>query len=95
MKKILITGGTVFVSRYFAEHFKSKYEVYVLNRNTRKQVKGVHLIEADRNSLKDKLKSYDFDAIVDVCSYNKADIENLLNGLSSVKEYIFISSSAV
>ena len=48
--KMLITGGTVFVSRFAAEYFVKKgHEVWVLNRNTRPQVPGVHLIEADRN----------------------------------------------
>lgn len=41
MKKVLITGGTVFVSRYLAEHYVANgYEVYVLNRNTRTQSEG-------------------------------------------------------
>lgn len=32
MKKILVTGGTVFVSRYIAEYYVAAgYEVYVLN----------------------------------------------------------------
>ena len=56
MRKILITGGTLFVSRYIAEHFvkfipeytiEQEAEVYVLNRGTHRQVKGVHLIECD------------------------------------------------
>lgn len=52
MKKILITGGTVFVSRYAAQYFVDKgYEVYVVNRNSRPQVPGVKLIEADRHDL--------------------------------------------
>lgn len=52
MKKILVTGGTVFVSRYVAEYFeKQGHEVYVLNRNSRSQSAGVTLIEADRNAL--------------------------------------------
>ena len=56
MKKVLVTGGTVFVSRYIAEYYvKKNYDVYVLNRNTRQQSKGVHLIKADRNNLKDVL----------------------------------------
>lgn len=38
MKKVLITGGTVFVSRYIAEYYvKKEYEVYVLNRNNKPQ----------------------------------------------------------
>lgn len=94
--KILVTGGTVFVSKFVASYFVQKnYEVYVLNRNTKPQVDGVNLICADRNSLKDTLKSYSFDAVIDVCGYNKKDIENLLNGLSPVEKYIFISSSSV
>jgi len=34
MRKILVTGGTIFVSRYIAEYFAGKGDaVYVLNRN--------------------------------------------------------------
>ena len=45
MKKILVTGGTVFVSRYIAEYYVTKgYDVYVLNRNTKEQSKGVILV---------------------------------------------------
>ena len=44
MKKILVTGGTTFVSKYAAEYFVNMgYEVYVLNRNTKSQVRGVKL----------------------------------------------------
>lgn len=96
MRKILVTGGTVFVSRYVAEYFVKKGEdVYVLNRNIRPQSAGVKLVEADRNALGDTLKNYDFDVVVDVTSYTKADVENLVNALGAIKEYIFISSSAV
>ena len=96
MRKILVTGGTVFVSRYVAEYFVKKGdEVYVLNRNTRPQSEDVKLIEADRGALGDKLKNYDFDVVVDVTSYTKVDVENLVNALGVIKEYVFISSSAV
>lgn len=96
MKKILITGGTVFVSKFTASYFVKKgYQVYVLNRGTRQQVEGVHLICADRNNLKDQLKEYSFDAVIDVCAYRKEDIKNLLDALGEFKDYLFISSSAV
>ena len=96
MKKILVTGGTVFVSKYVAEYFAIQgYEVYVLNRNTRPQCEGVTLIEADRNSLGEALRGYHFDAVLDITSYTAKDVENLLNALGSFKEYIFVSSSAV
>ena len=67
MKKILITGGTVFVSRYAAQYFVDKgYEVYVVNRNSRPQVPGVKLIETDRHDLGDKLKDIYFDVVADI-----------------------------
>ena len=96
MRTILVTGGTVFVSRYVAEYFAKKGDkVYVLNRNNRPQSEGITLIEADRNELGDKLKGYQFDVILDITAYTKQDIENLVNALDEIKDYIFISSSAV
>ncbi len=95
MKKILVTGGTVFVSRYIAEYYVSKgYEVYVLNRNSRPQSHGVTLIEADRHCLKDQLRSYRFDVVIDT-GYNGKDVDLLLKALGDFDRYIFISSSAV
>lgn len=96
MKKILVTGGTVFVSRSLAEYFVSKGdEVYVLNRNSRPQPAGTRLIEADRYQLGDALKAYDFDVVIDANSYTGQEMELLLQALPDIKEYIFISSSAV
>lgn len=96
MRKILVTGGTVFVSRFVANYFVQKGDdVYVLNRNSRPQVPGVTLIEADRNNLGDKLRGFDFDAVLDITSYTRQDVENLLSALDTVRDYIFISTSAV
>lgn len=73
MKKVLVTGGTVFVSRYIAEYYVAKgCEVYVLNRGSREQSKGVTLIEADRHNLGEILREYSFDVIVDT-AYNAND----------------------
>ena len=94
--KLLITGGTVFVSKYAATYFQKKgYDVYVLNRGNKKQVEGVTLIKGDRHQLKDSLKGYHFDAVLDVCAYTKQDIKELLDALGDFQDYIFISSSAV
>ena len=72
MKKVLVTGGTVFVSRYVAEYYVAKgYEVYVLNRNTKEQPAGVKLIEADRHSLGDALKGLKFDAVIELLNIIK------------------------
>ena len=95
MKKVLVTGGTVFVSRYIAEYYVAQnYDVYVLNRNSREQSKGVTLIQADRHNLGEILKEFEFDVVIDT-AYNSDDVELLLNALGSYKDYILISSSAV
>ena len=95
MKKLLVTGGTVFVSRYIAEYYVAKgWEVYVLNRNTREQSKGVHLIEADRHDLGEKLRAFHFDLVVDT-AYTAKDVEMLLDAIGSYDDYVLISSSAV
>lgn len=96
MRNILVTGGTVFVSRYVAEWFVKKGDhVFVLNRNTRPQSEGVTLIESDRHELGDKLRQYHFDIVLDITAYNRPDIESLVTALDSIDQYIFISSSAV
>lgn len=96
MRTILVTGGTVFVSRYVAEYFVKKGDkVYVLNRNTRQQPEGTILIEADRHNLGDKLKGYKFDVILDVTGYTGEDVKAIATAVSDIKQYIFISSSAV
>ena len=95
MKKVLVTGGTVFVSRYIAQYYVAKgYDVYVLNRNTKEQSKGVHLIQADRHNLGDVLRGYYFDIVIDT-GYTAKDVTVLLDALGEYKDYIFISSSAV
>lgn len=95
MPKILVTGGTVFVSRYVAEYYVAKgCDVYVLNRNSKEQSKGVILIEADRHNLGEILREYQFDIVIDT-AYTSDDVELLLDALGNYKDYILISSSAV
>ena len=95
MSKVLVTGGTVFVSRYIAEYYVSGgHEVYVLNRNTKEQSKGTILIEADRHNLGETLRGYHFDIVIDT-AYTSDDVECLLDALGEYGEYVLISSSAV
>lgn len=94
--KILVTGGTVFVSKYTAQYFVNKgHEVFVLNRNSRQQIPGVKLISCDRYNLKDALKEHHFDAVLDITSYTAEDVKVLLEALGEFDNYILISSSAV
>jgi nucleoside-diphosphate-sugar epimerase len=104
MKNILVTGGTIFVSKFVAQYFSSKkfcdeYQVYVLNRNNHLQVENVILINSSRQNLGSKLEQFNFDIIIDITSYTKEDVKSILDSLGSSKEkiekYILLSSSAV
>ena len=94
--KILITGGTTFVSRFTAEYFTAKgHDVVVLNRGSREQVDGVTHLQCDRLNLGDKLKGTSFDLILDITAYTLEHIQALLTSGVSFCDYVFISSSAV
>lgn len=94
--KILITGGTTFVSKYVAQYFVEKgNDVTVINRGSREQVKGVSLIECDRMKLGKILQNKHFDLVLDVTAYSYEHIKALLNSGVVFDDYIFISSSAV
>ena len=100
MRKILVTGGTVFVSKYIAAYYADQGdEVYVLNRNHHPQPDKTILIEADRHNLGTVLKQYTFDAILDVTAYTGEDVTHLLDALGNLEsahtDYVLISSSAV
>lgn len=96
MKKMLVTGGTVFVSRSVAEYFAQRdYDVYVLNRGNWYQSEGVTFIQADRHELGDVLRDYHFEVVADITAYTAEDVNLLLDALGSYDEYILISSSAV
>lgn len=94
--KILVTGGTVFASRYVAEYYAKKHNfVFVLNRGNYPQSDNVTLIKADRNHLGDTLKNMHFDVVMDITAYTEEHINALLNAGITFDEYIMISSSAV
>ena len=93
---ILVTGGTVFVSRFTAEYFARRGDrVYVLNRGSRPQPDGVTPILADRHALGDRLMGIHFDAVLDITAYTAEDVRALLDALESFDDYILVSSSAV
>ena len=96
MSRILVTGGTTFVSRFTAAFFRDEgYEVFVLNRNSKPQEEGVTLIEGDRHDLGGRLKDMTFDAVLDITAYNGNDVSDLLSGIKDFGTYILLSSSAV
>ncbi|KFI65297.1 NAD-dependent epimerase/dehydratase family protein [Bifidobacterium cuniculi] len=98
MARILITGGTVFVSKALAEHFvRGGDDVTVVNRGSRPQVDGVRLVQCDRGELGDRLAGQSFDLVVDVNAYDRQDVVQLTDALAHthVGTIVLISSSAV
>lgn len=94
--KILVTGGTIFLSKFTAKYFLEKgHTIYVLNRGNNEQLDGVIHIKADRNNLSNILKDYYFDVVLDINGYTKDDVKILHSALGDFGLYVFISSSAV
>ena len=94
--KILITGGTTFVSRFTAEHFVKKgHSVTVINRGSRKQPEGVTFISCDRTHPGDMLRGMKFDAVLDITAYSEEHVRSLLDSGIEFRDYILVSSSAV
>ena len=94
--KLLVTGGTTFVSRYTAEYFAQRgNSVFVLNRGSRPQPQGVEAIIADKTDLGDCLHGMVFDAVLDVTAYTAGHVRALLDSGVRFGQYLLISSSAV
>lgn len=103
MVKVLILGGSGFVSQALAKYLiKRGYETDILTRGI-KEVNYLgfrnHIIcdRKDRKSLKSSLKNKNYDVIFDISAYSKDDVEILFSCInpSSLKRYIFCSSAAV
>lgn len=94
--RLLVTGGTVFVSWYAATYFASRgHDVAVLNRGSRPQPAGVRHLCHDRHEPGLDLRGEGFDAVLDVTAYNAPDVNALLDAVGNVPRYVLISSSAV
>lgn len=100
--KILVMGGTSFVSKNTAVHYIEKgHEVTILTRGQKKvDYEGLkeHII-ADRKNLESlkQLTGKKFDVVFDVSAYDMTDMENFFEVLEkdNLKKYIFVSSGAV
>lgn len=100
MKKVLLMGGNQFVGKRMCELLlKKKFEVYILNRGTRKNPEGAKFIKCDRNdelALIKALADIKVDYIIDVSAYTKQQAQ-LLQQIMKGKfvQYILISSASV
>lgn len=100
-EKIAVIGGSYFIGKSIVEYLlKNNFEVYVINRGTRKMQEEVKQISCDRNdcsSMKKALDEYTFDYIIDVSGLNAYQANNLIKSINTtrLKKFVFISSSAV
>ena len=100
MKKILVMGGNQFIGKEIVKKFLEKeYQVYVLNRGTRKNIEKAIFLEADRNNfneMENVLKNIDVDIIIDVSAYTEEQVDILHKVMKNrFKQYILISSASV
>ena len=100
MKKILIMGGNQFVGKEIVKKFLEKdYTIYILNRGTRKNIKGVFFLKVDRDNfveMENILKDIEVDIIVDVSAYTEEQVDILHKVMKNrFKQYILISSASV
>ncbi|WP_018248534.1 NAD-dependent epimerase/dehydratase family protein [Orenia marismortui] len=103
MKKVLVMGGTEFVSKSLAKYLISKaYEVDIFTRGKKKlDYSGVkNHLTGNRHSikdLKDKLSDRKYNYIFDISAYTREDVESLIKIINKeeLKRYVFCSSGAV
>src|SRR3989344_408683 len=81
---VLIIGGSRFIGPILINKFlaDSKYKLTVFNRgnNQRKYDKKITFIQGDRN-FKVNLPGH-FDVVIDMCAYNKKQLENVVDSIS-------------
>lgn len=103
MGKILVMGGTQFVSRSVAKYLiQKKHSVDIFTRgNIPLNYKGVNRhIKGDRKSkdfTEQALAGKKYDFVIDISAYTAEEIQILIQMLNkdNLKKYIFISSAAV
>ena len=93
MKKILVMGGNQFVGKEIVKKFLEKeYQVYGLNRGTRKNIEKAIFLKVDRNNFNEMeiiLKNIDVDIIVDVSAYTEEQVDILHKVMKNrFKQYI-------
>lgn len=99
-QKALLMGGSYFIGKKIADILAEEFDVTVLNRGTKPKSENVEMICCDRNDLqamKNALSGKHFDYVIDVSGTNAEQSKILCESLdfSSVKSFVFISSSAV
>lgn len=102
MKTVLVIGGSYFAGRVFVEEMAARREtgIHVFNRG-RFPLRMAGVVEhvGDRQvatQIQQAIPAEDWDAVVDFCAYEPADVDTLLENLPGrVGHYILISTTSV
>jgi nucleoside-diphosphate-sugar epimerase len=102
MKNVLVIGGSYFAGKVFVEEACNRggCAIFVLNRGRRPlRMACVQEIACDRHDaarLRQVLPAIQWDAIVDFCAYDPADVVTLIENLHHPpRQYICISTATV
>ncbi|MBM7583475.1 nucleoside-diphosphate-sugar epimerase [Bacillus pakistanensis] len=103
MVKILIMGGTQFVSKALAQYLITKgHQVDIFTRGHKEiEFSGIHQhLKGDRNlteDIRENLSGKTYEYIFDINAYTKVQIKKVVDHLNlrQLKRYIFCSSGAV
>ncbi|WLD92847.1 NAD-dependent epimerase/dehydratase family protein [Alkalihalobacillus sp. AL-G] len=103
MGRILVMGGTEFVSKALVVHLISKgYQVDILTRGKREvDYQGVHIHyicnRKDKNELSNTLNDTQYDYVYDISAYTEEDVRIFTGVINTeaLKRYVFCSSGAV
>lgn len=98
--KVLLLGGNQFLGYAISQKLIDyNYDLYLLNRGNRDNLKGAKFIKSDRdsyNELKSSLEDLKVDIIIDVSGYKPLQIENICKVMKNkFKQYIYISSASI
>jgi nucleoside-diphosphate-sugar epimerase len=101
METVLIMGGSYFIGKHIVDVLKDTYRVTVLNRGNKPlnddNVKELICDRNDQEKMQDLIQGETFDYVVDVSCFTPKQAQILTKSLhlTSLKKYIFISTSAV
>ena len=102
-RNILVIGGSYFAGRVFVETLapRDSFTLHALNRGNRPlkldNVKEIVCDRRDTDRLEYSLPPLMWDAVVDFCAYEPADVEALFRALpqNSIRHYMLLSSTSV
>lgn len=94
--KILVIGGSYFLGRVFVLLTHQKYELTLLNRGNysmQNYVSQEYALDRHDSQALASLPSVDYDVVIDLCAYQKGDIETFCHHFpGTFKHYILIST---